>query len=194
MFFTKTALLLAVLPFTIAATCDSSNALIYSPSSRTTTAPVPTSTGGSSSLTQAENLVTCNNGCGTDASCTVNCLTTACTEHCGDATSSCYVSCLTDPCSAFFGSGSDSPDVDALKACYLAAEGGRCASSGCKRALNERAEFSCSSSQTCYMETNGNLFCLNTSTGTCASTTLLSSLGSGMKSQIQCILTWFSIR
>jgi len=55
-----------------------------------------------------------------------------------------------------YGSGSDSPNADALRACYKA--------QGIDT-RRKRADFECSSSQTCYKEANGNLFCLNESSG-----------------------------
>lgn len=161
MLFSKTAIVLAILPFAFASTCDKSSALPYSSSSET---PSNDSSGSNQAAIDAA-MNACISGCGSDASCLVGCLDDACTSHCGSSSSSCHSSCLSDPCSAFYGSGSDSPNADQLQICYKAAEEGQSNSAGRKMMLKERATFTCSSSQTCYTETNGNLFCLNTATG-----------------------------
>jgi hypothetical protein len=145
--FSKTALVLVILPFSIAATCDKSNALSWS----------TTSSG------QAYDLLTCSLACGTNANCIVGCQQTACTAHCGGSTSSCYTSCLKDLCSAFYGSGSDSPNAEALQACYKSQLG--CSGSKCRRMLKERATLTCTSSEGCYIDTKSTVFCLNKSTG-----------------------------
>lgn len=156
MHFSKAALLLAVLPFSIAATCDKSTALSWS----------TTSSG------QAYDLLVCSTACGTNANCILACQKTACTTHCGSSTSSCFTSCTNDLCSAFYGSGSDSPNADALQACYKIQNG--CTGSRCRRTLKKRATLTCSSSEGCYIDTQATVFCLNKSTGVYNSSTYLS--------------------
>jgi hypothetical protein len=169
--FSKTALLLAILPFSIAATCDKASAVSWS----------TTSSG------QAYDLSVCQTGCGTNVNCILACQKTACTAHCGSSTSSCFTSCSNDQCSAFYGSGSDAPNEVALQACYRIQVG--CTGTKCRRTLNElvtlnkrttleeRDTLTCSSSEGCYYDTKSTVFCLNKSTGMYSSFAYNSSLG-----------------
>jgi hypothetical protein len=177
MLFSQTALLLAILPFSIAATtCQSANALPWPTSSATassTSSESPsTPTGTTSGDGWDVTYVNCQKGCGADPSCLVDCLYDACATVCdGSRTSNCYFNCLADPCSAFFGSGSKTPSLSDLNECNKLAQTGQCNSVGCKRELKERATFSCPSTRDCYLEgSSGTLFCLNTSTGAYTST------------------------
>jgi hypothetical protein len=178
MLLSNTAVLLAIVPFCIASTCNQSNALPYLPSSTSTTesSSAPTSTASStpSGSDEGANLESCYANCGVDGTCIVNCLYDACNSHCGSSSSECYYSCLSEPCVAFFGSGSSAPDLDKLKTCQSLEAQGQCNSVGCRKMLKERDTFTCSSSETCYVDSEGSgtLFCLDTVTGTYISTVL----------------------
>lgn len=160
MYFPEAAILLAVLPSALAATCNLSNAQTY-------IAGVTGISNGSGSSLQDKidaAYVQCATACGTTASCLVNCLSTACSTYCATSSKSgCQSSCVSNPCPLFYGSGSATPDATKLQACLKAAAGGT------KPTLSKRAELNCASNQSCYKENNGNYFCLDLSTGKCSS-------------------------
>ncbi|RDW74952.1 hypothetical protein BP6252_06094 [Coleophoma cylindrospora] len=142
MLLSMTAVLFAVLPFSLAQSiCTTSNASTWPPvgSSSGGSSSGGSSSGGSGDLAQACDLICA-----------------------GDAT--CLKSCNSDPCAEQFPN-----DPTSLAACYKAQQLGDCnilGGSACD-GLKTRASttFTCSSSQTCYVYTDGSLFCLNESSG-----------------------------
>lgn len=168
MFFTKSTIILALLPVTLAATCNSSNALAYTPTSS------GNSGGGSSSDSSSgieAKFSTCNQGCYADVAtigtCVIKCLNNACSSLCAlNPSSGCQTSCTNDVCSYLYGSKSSSQNEDKLRACYKIQSRSEIVARGDSESLESRAfVLTCTSSQTCYVEANGNLFCLNKSTG-----------------------------
>lgn len=182
MLFSKTAVLFALVPVSIAATCNSSNALPYKAADNG---------GGSNSQSSIDaSFQTCTTNCGINGSCLLGasirlalaiaktnlapiakwpvwpmfvkhvCIVPVCDQSPESSRRLIpwnFKQAHTYP-TKVYGSGSDSPNPTALQTCYkMQGRGSR-----------KRAIFSCSNSQTCYSETNGNLFCLNIATGTCS--------------------------
>lgn len=142
MLLSRTTVLLALLPFSIAATCTSSNALPWS-SYR------PNSGGGGGG---GENPLTsfCTDLCNGDASCLANCNADPCKDECGQD-ADCYAKCTKNAqagqCNSVGGSACDGLDES-------------------KRKLRKRITLTCTSDETCYKFTDNSLLCLDQSTGT----------------------------
>ncbi|KAJ8059550.1 hypothetical protein OCU04_011206 [Sclerotinia nivalis] len=138
MFLSTTAVLLAVLPFSLASsTCTTSNALSWATSGSTTS--------GSSGISSSD----CSIICGTDAFCLQECNSDPCAEQFGndsEALQACYEAEQQASCNILGGSACDKKK---------------------KKKKREVADdtLTCLSSETCYEYTDGSLFCLDEATG-----------------------------
>ncbi|KAF7855379.1 hypothetical protein EAF04_010122 [Stromatinia cepivora] len=139
MFLFTTAVLLAVLPFSIASsTCTTSNALSWAGGSSTTS--------GSSGISSSD----CSIICGTDAFCLQECNSDPCAEQFGNdsqALQACYDAEQQGSCNILGGSACETKKKKK------------------KKKKRTRDTLSCSSSETCYEYIDGSLFCLNKATG-----------------------------
>ncbi|RDW85877.1 hypothetical protein BP5796_04202 [Coleophoma crateriformis] len=145
MLLSMTAVLLAVLPFSLAqSTCTTSNAITWPPSSSSSGSGGSSTGSGGSSAGSGDLAQACDLICA------------------GDAT--CLKSCNSDPCAEQYPN-----DAAGLAACYKIQQQGDCnilGGSACGKLKTRAAtKFTCSSSQTCYVYTDGSLFCLNPSSG-----------------------------
>jgi hypothetical protein len=160
MLFSKTVVLLAILPFSIASSCSESNALAWPSSSDSSDGSFDSSTSSSSDSSTDSSSDDSSDGSSSGAS------GSGCLAFCdANPFTGCADDCANDSCFAKYYT-----NLDALKTCQDIGETGECNSVGCRRSLKKRATITCTSSETCYLYTDGTLLCLDLDTGMCTST------------------------
>ncbi len=134
---TQTALLLAILPFSLAASCTKANALDWPADNNPFKGAVGAGGGSSSSSS-------CSAQCGNNAACVTNCLELQAIGQCNSVGGS--------ACDDLNDGTSSSPSNDP--------------SDLIKRGrLGKRVALDCGSGEKCYLYTDGGLLCLDMTTG-----------------------------